>query len=118
MSKQINTDYLIQLFTEKSYAVSRVDNGSLELGMTLSDMIQVISEASGVVYVTASQKLKNAKSANTKKARLVLGVTEQVAENQWERHMKTVDVDVPISVDLNPKSADIIGGHWLKSEKE
>lgn len=32
--------------------------------------------------------------------------------------MKTVDVDVPISVDLNPKSADIIGGHWLKSEKE
>ena len=44
--------------------------------------------------------------------------TEQVAEDQWERHMKTVDVDVPISVDLNPKSADIIGGHWLKSEKE
>lgn len=116
MSKQVNTDYLIKLFTEKSYAVSRVDNGSSELGMTLSDMIQVISEASGVVYVTATQKLKNAKSANTKKARLVLGVTEQVAEDQWERHMKTVDVDIPVSTDLNPKCADIIGGHWLKSE--
>ncbi len=118
MSKQVNTDYLIKLFTEKSYAVSRVNNGSSELGMTLSDMIQAISEASGVVYVTASQKLKNAKSANTKKARLVLGVTEQVAENQWERHMKTVDVDVPVSADLNPKCADIIGGHWLENEKE
>lgn len=116
MSKQVNTDYLIKLFTEKSYAVSRVDNGSSELGMTLSDMIQVISEASGVVYVTASQKLKNAKAANTKKARLVLGVTEQVAEDQWERHMKTVDVDIPVSAELNPKCADIIGGHWLKSE--
>ena len=30
--------------------------------------------------------------------------------------MKTVDVDVPISADLNSKGADIIGGHWLKSE--
>ena len=117
MSKQVNMEYLIKLFTEKSYAVSRVDNGSLELGMTLSDIIQVISEASGVVYATASQKLKNAKSANTKKARLVLGVTDQVAEDQWERHMKTVDVDVPISVDLNSKGADIIGGHWLENEK-
>lgn len=117
MSKQINTDYLIQLFTEKSYAVSRVDNGSLELGMTLSDMIQVISEASGIVYATASQRLRNTKSVNTKKARLVLGVTERVAEDQWECHMKTVDVDVPISADLNSKGADIIGGHWLKSEK-
>lgn len=116
MSKQINTDYLIQLFTEKSYAVSRVDNGSLELGMTLSDMIQVISEASGIVYATASQRLKNTKSVNTKKAKLVLGVTERVAEDQWECHMKTVDVDVPVSADLNPKCADIIGGHWLKSE--
>lgn len=118
MSKQVNTDYLIKLFTERSYAVSRDGIDALNLGMTLSDMIQVISEASGVVYATASQKLKKAKSANTKKARLVLGITEQVAEDQWERHMKTVDVDVPISVDLNPKSADIIGGHWLKSEKE
>ena len=54
--------------------------------------------------------------ANTKKARLVLGVTEQVAEDQWERHMKTVDVDVPVSADLNPKCADIIGGHWLENE--
>lgn len=39
MSKQVNTDYLIKLLTEKSYAISRVDNGSSELGMTLSDMI-------------------------------------------------------------------------------
>jgi hypothetical protein len=151
MSKQVNMEYLIKLFTEKSYAVSRVNNGSSELGMTLSDMIQAISEASGVVYATASQRLKNTKSANTKKARLVLGVTEQVAEDQWERHMKTVDVDVPVSadkerlgsnlealaspfkpnspkqahhealascvLDLNSKGADIIGGHWLKSEK-
>lgn len=118
MSKQVNTDYLIKLFTEKSYAMSQSGSDILELGMTLSDMVQVISEASGVVYVTASQKLKNAKSANTKKARLVLGVTEQVAEDQWERHMKTVDVDVPVSADLNPKCADIIGGHWLENEKE
>ena len=85
MSKQVNTDYLIKLFTERSYAVSRDGIDALNLGMTLSDMIQVISEASGVVYATASQKLKKAKSANTKKARLVLGVTEQVAEDQWER---------------------------------
>lgn len=116
MSKQVNTDYLIKLFTEKSYSVSRDGIDALNLGMTLSDMIQVISEASGVVYVTASRKLKNAKSANTKKARLVLGVTEQVAEYQWERHMKTVDVDIPVSAELNPKCADIIGGHWLENE--
>lgn len=116
MSKQVNMEYLIKLFTEKSYAVSRVNNGSSELGMTLSDMIQAISEASGIVYATVSQRLKNTKSVNTKKARLVLGVTERVAEDQWECHMKTVDVDVPISADLNSKGADIIGGHWLKSE--
>ena len=56
MSKQVNTDYLIKLFTERSYAVSRDGIDALNLGMTLSDMIQVISEASGVVYATASQK--------------------------------------------------------------
>ncbi len=46
MSKQVNTDYLIKLFTERSYAVSRDGIDALNLGMTLSDMIQVISEAS------------------------------------------------------------------------
>ena len=42
MSKQVNMEYLIKLFTEKSYAVSRVNNGFSELGMTLTDMIQAI----------------------------------------------------------------------------
>lgn len=32
--------------------------------------------------------------------------------------MKTVDVDIPVSAELNPKCADIIGGHWLENEKE
>ena len=118
MNKQVNTDYLIWLLTEKSYAISRVDNGTAELGMTLSDMIRVISEASGIVDMTIPEEFKDTKSKNTKKARLVFGVTEQVTEDHWERHMKTVDVDIPVSADLNPKEADIIGGHWIEDKKE
>lgn len=64
MSKQVNMEYLIKLFTEKSYAVSRVNNGSSELGMTLSDMIQAISEASGVVYVSELQSRLQKTSGN------------------------------------------------------
>lgn len=32
-------------------------------------------------------------------------------------HMKTVDVDVPISIDVDPKAADIIGGHWVDNKE-
>lgn len=35
MSKQVNTDYLIKLFTERSYAVSRDGIDALNLGMTV-----------------------------------------------------------------------------------
>lgn len=59
------------------------------------------------------------------KARLTLAMTEQVAEDHWERHYDQIDVEVIIpnhSIfrmnDINRVFAesDIIGGQWLESE--
>lgn len=48
---------------------------------------------------------------NVKKARLILAVTEQVSENNFERHYKTVEIEVPESANL--ADYDIIGGEWI-----
>lgn len=48
---------------------------------------------------------------NVKKARLILAATEQVSENNFERHYKTVEIEVPES--LNLADYDIIGGEWI-----
>ncbi len=54
------------------------------------------------------------------KARLILAITEQVSEYDYERHYKTVDVEVTIpDVDKKLyKQHDIIGGQWLPDENE
>ena len=48
---------------------------------------------------------------NVKKARLILAATEQVSENNFERHYKTIEIEVPESIDL--AGYDIIGGEWI-----
>lgn len=48
---------------------------------------------------------------NVKKARLILAITEQVSENNFERHYKTVEIEVPESANL--ADYDIIGGEWI-----
>ena len=48
---------------------------------------------------------------NVKKARLILAATEQVSENNFERHYKTIEIEVPESIDL--ADYDIIGGEWI-----
>lgn len=53
-------------------------------------------------------------NTDTKKARLILAVTEQVSEYDYERHMKTVEVDVPKSDKFDITKADILGGEWVK----
>lgn len=49
------------------------------------------------------------------KARLVLAVTEHAGEYEYERHYKSVDVEVlpPYNEDELAK-CDILGGHWLQ----
>lgn len=48
---------------------------------------------------------------NVKKVRLILAATEQVSENNFERHYKTIEIEVPESIDL--ACYDIIGGEWI-----
>ena len=48
-----------------------------------------------------------------KKARLILAVTEQVSEDNFERHYKTVEIEVPEKEHMNLSKCDIIGGEWI-----
>lgn len=48
-----------------------------------------------------------------KKARLILAVTEQVSEDNFERHYKTVEIEVPENEHMNLSKCDIIGGEWI-----
>ena len=48
-----------------------------------------------------------------KKARLILAVTEQVSEDNFERHYKTVEIEVPENEHMNLSKGDIIGGEWI-----
>ena len=48
-----------------------------------------------------------------KKARLILAVTEQVSEDNFERHYKTVEIEVPENKHMNLSKCDIIGGEWI-----
>ena len=48
-----------------------------------------------------------------KKARLILAVTEQVSEDNFERHYKTVEIEVPENKHMNLSECDIIGGEWI-----
>lgn len=50
------------------------------------------------------------------KARIILGITEQVTEDGFERHYNYVDSEVEIP-DEAYKKCDIIGGVWLDSVK-
>jgi len=51
------------------------------------------------------------------KARIILAITEQVTENQYERHYATVDAEIISSkVDETYRRCDIIGGEWLPEE--
>lgn len=50
------------------------------------------------------------------KARLILALTEQVSEDDFERHHRTIVIDVPESDTINEetlKKCDIIGGEWI-----
>lgn len=53
------------------------------------------------------------------RARLVLAITEQVGEYGYERHYKSVDVEVlpPYCEDKLIK-CDILGGQWIQTEVE
>jgi hypothetical protein len=50
---------------------------------------------------------------SVKKARLILAVTEQVSEDNFERHYKTVEIEVPENKHMNLSECDIIGGEWI-----
>lgn len=50
------------------------------------------------------------------KARLILALTEQVSEDDFERHHRTIVVDVPetdVVDEETLKKCDIIGGEWI-----
>ncbi len=49
------------------------------------------------------------------KARIILGITEQVTEYGYERHYKYADAEIEIP-DEAYKKCDIIGGVWLNEE--
>ena len=53
------------------------------------------------------------KTKRVKKARLILAVTEQVSEDNFERHYKTVEIEVPENEHMNLSKCDIIGGEWI-----
>lgn len=54
------------------------------------------------------------------KARIILGITEQVGEYEYERHYDWVDVEVLPPYNRYPsyRRCDIIGGKWLEDEPE
>ena len=52
------------------------------------------------------------------KARIILAVTEQVSEYDYERHYKTVEVDIPESERFDITKSDIVGGEWMNVESE
>lgn len=54
------------------------------------------------------------------KARLILAITEQVNECEFERHYDWIDVEVlpPKNNDGSYKKCDIVGGKWLEEGKE
>ncbi len=56
---------------------------------------------------------KLALEKSVKKARLILAVTEQVSEDNFERHYKTVEIEVPENKHMNLSECDIIGGEWI-----
>ncbi len=51
------------------------------------------------------------------KARIILGITEQVTEDGYERHYNYADAEVEIP-DESYKKCDILGGVWLDSPQE
>ncbi len=57
------------------------------------------------------------------KAKLILAMTEQVAEDHWERHYDSVELEVVIPNhnlfrmnDMQKvfEESDIVGGQWIK----
>lgn len=48
-----------------------------------------------------------------KKARLILAVTEQVSEDDFERHYKTIEIEVPGNERIDLSKCDIVGGEWI-----
>ena len=57
----------------------------------------------------ADKTMKN----SIKKARLILAVTDQVTEDGFERHYKTVEIEVPENEHIDLSKCDIIGGEWI-----
>ena len=47
------------------------------------------------------------------KARIILAVTEQVSEYDYERHFKTVEVDIQENERFDIAKSDIVGGEWM-----
>lgn len=52
------------------------------------------------------------------KARLILAITEQVGECEYERHHDWVDVEVVLPNNKDYREYDILGGQWLVENKE
>ena len=52
------------------------------------------------------------------KARIILAVTEQVSEYNYERHFKTVEVDIPENERFDIAKSDIVGGEWMNEYRK
>ena len=80
------------------------------------DLSKVEIKGDEIIFKETYEKTNTGSLAlekRVKKARLILAVTEQVSEDNFERHYKTVEIEVPENKHMNLSKCDIIGGEWI-----
>ena len=65
------------------------------------------------IVIKETYEKTNTGKVGVKKARLILAVTEQVSEDGFERHYKTIEIEVPENERIDLSKCDIVGGEWI-----
>ena len=124
MEKGISFPETPELMREAGYSEEEIEQNASEnevvlFGDNYSGLYDKLEQIFTSWVVIADEPAPERK--RSVKARLILAVTEQVSEWDYERHHKTVvaEVSETDSVDINTlKRSDIIGGERIKTEEK
>ena len=75
--------------------------------------VEIVENEIVIKEISENKNAGKTKKNGIKKARLILAVTDQVTEDGFERHYKTVEIEVPENEHIDLSKCDIIGGEWI-----
>lgn len=75
--------------------------------------VEVVGDEIVIKWIFEKENAGKTMKNSIKKARIILAVTDQITEDGFERHYKTVEIEVPENEHIDLSKCDIIGGEWI-----